>query len=69
MVILDENIILNKLNKLLEIEVKDLLHYATAPSCNKAKEGYEYEYNRQKQRVELLLEVKNYILFSCFFPS
>ena len=69
MVVLDENIVLDKLNKLIDIEVKDLLHYAAVPSCVKAKNGYEYEYKQQKQRVTLLIEAKNYILFSYFFPD
>ncbi|MCL2775277.1 MAG: hypothetical protein FWD71_18305 [Oscillospiraceae bacterium] len=66
-VLKDENIILAKLNELMEIEIKDFIQYCSTPICNRAKEGKEYEYNQYKKRIELLIDAKNYILFSFFF--
>lgn len=68
MVILkDEIIILAKLNELIEIDIKDFTQYCSTPICGGAKEGKEHEYNQYKKKIELLIDVKNYILFSLFF--
>ena len=68
MVLLDENILLTKLNALLEIEVGELIKYSTTPACSEAKENKKSEYNQYKKTVGMLIDLKNYVLFSVFFP-
>ncbi|MCL2774500.1 MAG: hypothetical protein FWD71_14315 [Oscillospiraceae bacterium] len=60
----NEREILKKLNELLEIEVHELQRYSETSTCSNAKQGMEDEYNYQKNKVRLVLDIKNINLFS-----
>ncbi|MCL2773736.1 MAG: hypothetical protein FWD71_10340 [Oscillospiraceae bacterium] len=61
--IINKDTILHILNELLETEVEELIRYSENPTCNKAKQGVEAEYNYYKKRVQLIERTKSNIFF------
>ena len=57
-------LVLRRLNELMEAEVVEAIAYSTTETCSEAKRGYEAEYERQRAKIRLIQSAKDEILFS-----
>lgn len=63
---LNKQLLMRKLNELMELEYEETCEYSTTAECFEAKKGFEIQYERQKKKVRLIQSAKCDILFSFY---